>query len=56
VARVNAISVNDVRKLAGEIFTGSLPTVAAVGALGGMMEHDDIVQRFGARAAAKVAV
>ncbi|MEJ0012223.1 MAG: pitrilysin family protein [Bauldia sp.] len=50
VAKVNAISVADVRKLAGDIFTGSRPTVAAVGALGGMMDHDAIARRFGAHA------
>jgi predicted Zn-dependent peptidase len=52
VARVNAISVTDIRKLAEEVFTGSTPTIAAVGDLGGMMEHDAIVRRFGAHAAA----
>ncbi|HVY20337.1 MAG TPA: pitrilysin family protein [Bauldia sp.] len=50
VAKVNAISVSDIRKLAEEIFTGSAPTVAAVGDLGGMMEHDAIARRFGAHA------
>ena len=55
VARVNAITVGDVRDLAGDIFAGSVPTVAAVGALGGMMSHDRIAERFGARATSAVA-
>ncbi len=49
VARINAITVAEVRKLAGDIFTGSTPTVASVGALGGMMSHDKVAERFGAR-------
>ena len=48
VAKVNAITVADVRKLAEDIFTGSPPTVSAVGALDGMMEHDRLAARFGA--------
>lgn len=56
VARVNAITVEEVRALAEAIFTGSLPTVSAVGALGGMMDHDAISRRFGARAPASLAV
>jgi predicted Zn-dependent peptidase len=50
VARIDAISVADVRALAEDIVTGSRPTVAAVGALGGMMDHDKLAERFGARA------
>jgi len=56
VAKVNAITVGEVRALADAIFTGSRPTVAAVGALGGMMDHDAIARRFGARANASLAV
>jgi len=52
VARINAITVADVRNLAGDIFTGSRPTVAAVGAPVGMMGHDDIAARFGVRVGA----
>jgi predicted Zn-dependent peptidase len=51
VAKVNAISVADVRKLAEEIFTGGRPTVAAVGSLNNLMEHDAIASRLGARVA-----
>ena len=54
VARINSITVAEVRKLAGDIFTGSTPTVASVGALGGMMSHDRIAERFGARVPASV--
>jgi predicted Zn-dependent peptidase len=50
VARVNAITVDDIRKLAEDIFTGSRPTVAAVGSLEKMMGHDAIAHRLGARA------
>ena len=52
VARINAITVNDVRNLAGEIFTGSRPTLAAVGALNGLMDGDKLAERFGAHAGA----
>ncbi len=55
VARINAITVDDVRNLAGDIFTGSKPTVAAVGALSGMIDHDKVAERFGFRARAAVA-
>ncbi len=48
VARIEAVSVEDVRKLAGEIITGSAPSLAAVGALDGLMSHDRIADRFGA--------
>jgi hypothetical protein len=40
VAKIEAISVDDMRDLAEDIFTGSAPTLAAVGALDGMMDHD----------------
>jgi predicted Zn-dependent peptidase len=49
VAKIEAISVDDIRNLASRIFTGSVPTVAAVGAINGMMDHAEIVSRFGAR-------
>jgi predicted Zn-dependent peptidase len=51
-AKIEAITVDDVRKLAGDIFTGSRPTVAAVGALDGMMADDKLAERFGAAVAA----
>ena len=49
VAKIESISVGDIRNLASRIFTGSIPTVAAVGAINGMMDHAEIVRRFGAR-------
>jgi predicted Zn-dependent peptidase len=52
VAKVDAISVSEVRKLAEDIFTGSKPTVSAVGALDHMMDHDAIARRLGAHATA----
>ena len=48
VQRVNAITVEDVRTLASDIFTGSRPTVAAVGGLDKMMDFDKVAERFGA--------
>jgi predicted Zn-dependent peptidase len=48
VAKINAISVADVRALAEGIFTGSQPTVSAVGALNGMMDHGRLATRLGA--------
>jgi predicted Zn-dependent peptidase len=48
VAKINAISVADVRRLAESIFTGSRPTISAVGSLNGMIEHDRLATRFGA--------
>jgi predicted Zn-dependent peptidase len=52
VAKIEAISVDDIRNFASRILTGSVPTVAAVGAINGMMGHDEIVSRFGARVTA----
>jgi predicted Zn-dependent peptidase len=48
VATINAITVADIRRLAEGIFTGSRPTVSAVGALKGMMDHDRLAERFAA--------
>jgi predicted Zn-dependent peptidase len=48
VAKINAISVADVRRLAESVFTGSRPTVSAVGALNGMIDHDRLAERLGA--------
>ena len=49
VARVEAISVNDVRALAGQIVTGSMPTLSAVGPINGMMDREKVAEYFGAR-------
>ena len=48
IATIDAIEVNDLRKLAEDIFTGSRPTVAAVGALDGLMDQVRLSERFGA--------
>jgi predicted Zn-dependent peptidase len=52
VGRINAITVENVRALAGDILTGSTPTLAAVGALDGLTPFEKLAERFGARAAA----
>jgi predicted Zn-dependent peptidase len=49
VAKIDAISAADVRALATRVFTGSAPTVAAVGPVDGLMERGRIAERFGAR-------
>lgn len=49
VAKIEAISVETIRDLATRIFTGSTPTLAAVGAIGGMMDHAEVTRRFGAK-------
>jgi predicted Zn-dependent peptidase len=49
VAKVEAISVGQVRDLAGRILSGSPPTVATVGPVNGMIGHDRIAERFGVR-------
>jgi predicted Zn-dependent peptidase len=51
VAKINAITVADLRKLAEDIFTGSRPTLGAVGALNGLMTHERLAERFGATVA-----
>lgn len=52
VARVDAVSVDAVRRLAGVIFTGSAPTVAAIGPVAALIDHGAIATRLGAPAAA----
>ena len=49
VARVEAITIREVRDLAGRILSGSAPTVAAVGPVNGMIGQDKIAERFGAK-------
>jgi predicted Zn-dependent peptidase len=51
VAKINAITVADLRKLAADIFTGSRPTLGAVGALNGLMSNEQLAERFGATVA-----
>ena len=49
VSKIDSITVADVRKLAEAILTGSPPTIAAVGPIGGLMSRDRVAERFGAR-------
>jgi predicted Zn-dependent peptidase len=49
VEKIESISANDIRDLAERTFTASRPTLAAVGALNGMMEHAEIAKRLGAK-------
>jgi predicted Zn-dependent peptidase len=56
IARINAISVDTIRNLAADIFTGTEPTVAAVGALNGMMSRDQVTERLGSRPAPRVGI
>ena len=55
VAMIEAITVREVRDLAGAIMTGGPPTLAAVGPLDGLMSHERIAERFGARIEAPAA-
>jgi predicted Zn-dependent peptidase len=49
VARVEAITAEDIRDLAQRIFAGSPPTLSTVGPVKGMLDRDRIAERFGAR-------
>jgi len=50
VARIDTITVADVRNLAAAIVTGSAPTLAAVGPLDGLISHDKVAAHFGVHA------
>ena len=52
VDRINEVSVDDVRRLASAIFTGSTPTLAAVGPIASLIDHGRVMERLGAPAAA----
>jgi len=47
VEKVESITVENIRDLAARIFTGSRPTLAAVGATELIMEHSEVAKRFG---------
>ena len=47
VEKIESISVDNIRDLAARLFTGSNPTLAAVGAINGMMDHAEVARRFG---------
>jgi predicted Zn-dependent peptidase len=49
VEKIEAITAQKIRNLATRIFTGSTPTLAAVGAIKGMMGHAEISRRFGTK-------
>jgi predicted Zn-dependent peptidase len=51
-ARIDAITVEEIRKLAEDIITGSRPTLAAVGPLDGLMSAEKVAERFGAHLSA----
>jgi predicted Zn-dependent peptidase len=50
--RIDAITVEEIRKLAEDIITGSRPTLAAVGPLDGLMSAEKVAERFGAHLSA----
>lgn len=52
VARIDAVDVGALRRLAERIFTGSPPTVAAIGPIERLADRDRIAARLGSRAAA----
>jgi len=52
VGRIDAVSVEQVRRLAGSIFTGSAPTLAAIGPIERLAERDRIAERLGSPVAA----
>jgi predicted Zn-dependent peptidase len=52
VAKIDAVAVTDVRRLAGAIFTETAPTLAAIGPVGSLIEYDRVAARLGAPAPA----
>ena len=52
VERIDAVTVDVARRLADAIFTGSTPTLAAIGPVESLIDHDRIVARLGTPAAA----
>ncbi|MEJ1157770.1 M16 family metallopeptidase [Prosthecomicrobium sp. N25] len=50
--RIEAVTVEQVRRLAGEMFTGSRPTLATIGPAATEIDPSGIARRLGARAAA----
>lgn len=47
VEKIESITIENIRDLASRIFTGSTPTLAAVGATDLIMEHDEVKRRLG---------
>ncbi len=54
VARIEAVSADDIRAIAALIFSGSQPTLATIGPDTGVPHVDDIMRRFGGSAARAV--
>ncbi len=52
VAKVEEVTVDKARALAGEIFTGTTPTLASIGPIDGLLSVDDVASRLGSPAAA----
>lgn len=50
-ARIEAVTVEQVRRLADTVFTGSRPTVATIGPEASRVDADDVARRLGSRAA-----
>ncbi|MCC2111371.1 MAG: insulinase family protein, partial [Hyphomicrobiales bacterium] len=48
LARIDAVKAADIRKIAGEVFLASPPTLAAIGPLDGLMGRDEIAGRLAA--------
>lgn len=51
-AKIEAVTVEQVRRLAEEIFTGSRPTLASIGPATGRIDPERVARRLGARRAA----
>lgn len=49
VEKIEAITIENIRDLATRTFTASIPTLAAVGAINGMMDHAEVSRRLGAK-------
>jgi predicted Zn-dependent peptidase len=52
VAKIDAVTAEDVRRLAAKLFTRGTPTIAAVGPVAGLIDSGRISARLGTRAAA----
>jgi predicted Zn-dependent peptidase len=50
LAKVDAVTVADVRRVAETTFTKASPTIAAIGPVGKLISHDAVAARLGARA------
>ena len=51
-AKIDAVTVDGIRSLAGSVFTETAPTLAAIGPVSTLSSYDDIVRRLGTPAAA----